>query len=177
MMDGDRSSQDKYTLPVEFEKLLDQRNFTYVSIYGEMSGEPHNFVIWLSKPLTEVRARAEAFIHGLYGRDLSYHLYPRTYVREARELARLGMHEDAPLEVSQRALRLYQEIWDTYQRHADEQRTRERARLILERTNPKIVETGTYIGPVKGASLCVWRDRFGYPAAPSDRVPGRSPPF
>ena len=57
---------------------------------------------------------------------------------------------------------LYREMWDTHQRHVEEQRTREQARLILERANPKIVETGTYIGPVKGASLCVWRDQFGY---------------
>ena len=47
MMDGDRSSQDKYTLPVEFEELLDQRNFTYVSISSGMSGELHNFVLVL----------------------------------------------------------------------------------------------------------------------------------
>jgi len=177
MMDGDRSSQDKYTLPVEFDELLDQRNFTYVSVYGEMSGELDNFVIWLAKPHAEVRARAEAFIRRLYGRDLSYHLFPRTYVREARGLARLGMHEDAPLEVSQRVLRLYQELWDRYQRHAEEQRTREQARLDLERANPKIDETGTYIGPVKGASLCVWRDRFGYthaaPAWMQNLAPGQ----
>lgn len=176
-MDGDRSSQDKYTLPVEFEELLDQRNFTYVSISGGVSGEFDKFVIWLAKPVTEVRARAEAFIRRLYGRDLLYHLFPRTYVREARELARLGMHEDAPLEVSRQVLRRYKELWDTYQRHAEGQRIREQARQNLERANPKIAETGTYIGPVKGASLCVWRDRFGYthaaPAWMQNLAPGQ----
>jgi len=98
MMDGDRSSQDKYTLPVEFDELLDQRNFTYVSVYGEMSGELDNFVIWLAKPHAEVRARAEAFIRRLYGRDLSYHLFPRTYVREARGLT--SSTYSSPLSVS-----------------------------------------------------------------------------
>ena len=125
MMDGDRSSQNKYTLPVKFEELLDQRNFTYVSISGGMSGELRNFVIWLSKPLTEVRARAEAFIRRLYGRDLSYDLYPKNYVREARRLARLGMHEDAPLGFPG-GLAFVPGAMGYLPRHADKQRTASR---------------------------------------------------
>lgn len=167
-MSGDRSSQTKYTLPTKFEELLDQKHFTYVSIFGTTDEDVLSFVIWLPKPLNEVRTRAEAFIRRLYGRDLTYYLYQRKQVRKARSFARLGMHEDAPLEVCKSVLHQYKELREAYDQRVDEQYEREQARLEFERANPRITETGTYIGPVKGASLCVWRDRFGYTHIASD---------
>ena len=147
-------------MPDVYERHLENREFSYVSV-NVPSGEFGKFVVWLAKPIAQVNARAEKFIHRLYGKVFDYHVYPRTYVRDARAFARLGMHEDAPTPATERTLRRYRDMWQSTQRRTDECHMQLASSPAMQGTRPPIVETGTYLGQLTGASLRVWRDRFG----------------
>jgi len=78
-------------VPLTAERI-EAREFTYcVATYGPPYTS-HAFVVGTpSRP--EARVRAEKFASRQWGRPNEVRLYPRTYVRNARGLFALGLHD------------------------------------------------------------------------------------
>jgi len=71
-------------------QYIEDRQFTYVSFHLMNPFEVESYVI-LEPSEPKARAKAKAFVRRMWpGRKVKVHLYPRTYVRKARELATEG---------------------------------------------------------------------------------------
>lgn len=147
-------------IPTRYKTLLRAREFTYVVVYGTRNQEFDKFVIWIAKPHEQVLRRKNAFMKRVYGRILESSVYPRTYIREATSLVRLGLHEEG----STADIHAFFSHWGKLTARMDRQRCKAQAQNVAgierERQNPVIDYSGTYIGSEQ-EGVTMWKDRRG----------------
>jgi len=158
-------------------KKIADKDFTFVSVYINDEDDPNynvprKFVLWLSKPKAEIQKRAEQFIQRVYGKHYEFSVYPRNYIRDVKDLAAIGLHEDASTEEIEK-------VFDAYNQHNERRRKliaerkaalearnrqEQQAGIHEEMESMRQLEqyTGTYIGDMGGMSVPMYKDVRGF---------------
>lgn len=76
----------------ELAERIEARDFTYCSATYHDPLRFQKFLVW-TPYIVEARPRALAYARATWGEPSKIHHYPRTYVREARELLAAGRYE------------------------------------------------------------------------------------
>ena len=71
--------------------VIERREFTYCTAY--FAGLESHYFLVMTPSLPQARERARAYVMARWGEPRIMHLYPRKYVREARELYAAGKHD------------------------------------------------------------------------------------